>query len=469
MNKYTHLIKNVGMLLASNFVTKILSFIMVPLYTSILSTSDYGTADLINNIALLVLPIFSLLMDEAVMRYTLDKATDNRQIFTIASILSTVGFVLLMCISPILLVFETLRPYYWYSVLYYVVSWIYNLTSSYVKGLDKVHIMAIGGIIHTFAYLCLNILFLVALKIGVYGYLLAINISNIIVIFYFIFSCRIYKNFVNFRTINWNLAKEMVRYALPLIPNYISWWINSASDKFIISIFCGTSVNGIYSVAYKIPSLLNSLTTIFSSAWKISSVDDFGSEESIKFYNRIYSFYSGILLMGAAGLILSSRFIARILFAKDFFAAWEITPILVIAYLFNALAQHVSSIFSASKQTKKIFYASLTGALVNLLLNLILIPKYQGSGAAIATVIGYMVVWIINMINTRNILSMDFNLKKIVSSTIILVIEIVFILLNDKKYYLFSIFCVFGVLFINRKELVNVFEYLKRLKVKKMF
>ena len=102
-NKYIRLIKNIGMLLAGNFVSKVLLFLMVPFYTSILTTSDYGTADLISNTVLLVLPLFSVLMNEAVMRFTLDQTTDRKQVFSIAMTVSTFGYLAAMCFSPLIL------------------------------------------------------------------------------------------------------------------------------------------------------------------------------------------------------------------------------------------------------------------------------------------------------------------------------------------------------------------------------
>ena len=297
MYKYKRLLKNISMLLAGNFVTRVLSFFMVPFYTSILTTADYGIADLITNVVFLVLPIFSLLMEEAVMRFALDKGNNCQEVFAIALKLSTIGFLFAICISPILLVVENIRPYYGYVILYYVVTWLYNLLSNYVKGLDKVGITAIAGAVHTFTYLSLNIYFLAILKIGIYGYLLAISLSNFVAMCFLAYSCDALKAVISSKKANWALAKEMVRYSLPMIPNYILWWVNNASDRFLITFFCGTAINGIYSVAYKIPSLLNSVTSVFASAWRISSVDNFGSEESINFYNKIYSFYTGLLII----------------------------------------------------------------------------------------------------------------------------------------------------------------------------
>lgn len=455
-NRYKRLIKNILLLFTGNFVSKVLSFLMVPFYTSILTTSDYGISDLISTTVLLVLPFFSLLMDEAVMRFTLDQTTDRKQVFTIAFTVSSFGFVAVMCISPVILLFDRLRSYYWFIVLYYVVSWIYNIVVNYVRGLDKLSITTTAGLIHTFVYLSLNILFLAVLKIGVFGYLLAIDLSNLAAAVFLILYCKLYKNFISPRKIDWKLAKEMVVYSLPMIPNYISWWFNTCSDRYMVSFFCGTSVTGIYSVAYKIPTILSSVTTIFSSAWKISSVDSFGSKESVNFYNRVYRLYSGFLVMGAAGLILLTKLLATILFAKDFLIAWRITPILVVAYTLSALAQFIESIFNASKQTKTLFFASLTGAVVNVILNFALIPQYAGTGAAIATVIGYMTIWIIDMRNTRKLLKMNFNLQRLIPSYTCLLIEILVVLQDNLLGYMIAGICVIAVCIFNIKEFIQL-------------
>lgn len=465
--KYKKLIKNFSMAFIGNFVSKILSFIMVPFYTSILTTSDYGTADLISNIVFLVLPVFTLLMEEAVMRFALDEATNSKEVFSIALKVSTAGFVFALVISPIILLFKNIRPYYWVIILYYIVSWLFNILSNYAKGLDKFNITTISGIIHTFAFLALNVYFLAFLKIGIIGYLLAIIVSNFVSIIYMFFSLKVWKNQFFFKRIDKLLAKKMIKYSLPMIPNYIMWWINNASDRIIISVFCGTAINGVYSVAYKIPSLLSSVTSIFESAWRVSSVDDFGSEESIKFYNNIYAFYNGALLIGASFFVLITKLIAKILFAKEFFEAWKITPILILAYVFSALAQYLNSIFSASKQTKKIVNSSFAGAVVNILLNILLIPHFAGIGAAIATLTGYIIIWVINMKNTRSILKMNLNLPIILISTLFIIIQIVLIELDSLKYYIFALLCLIVVIVLNRKIFIEIINFLKQ-KVRNM-
>lgn len=303
-----------------------------------------------------------------------------------------------------------------------------------------------------------NILFLAVLKIGITGYLLAISLSNGISIIYLVLKCKLYKNFINIKSLDYKMAKKMIRYSLPLIPDYISWWFNNASDRYILAFFSTTSAVGIYSVAYKIPSILSSLTSIFSSAWKISSVDDFGSEQSIKFYNSIYKTYISTLFICASFLIMFTRILARLLFSKGFYKAWEITPILIFAFIYSALAQYIASIFNASKKTNKVFFASTLGAIINILLNFLLIPFFSGVGAAIATTAGYITILVINMINTQKILKIDLNLKNIITQSILLIIEIVGIMLNIKIGSIISLICLIFILIYNKENLILLYK-----------
>lgn len=457
-NRYRRLLKNILLLFTGNFVSKILSFLMVPFYTAILTTSDYGIADLITTTVLLVLPFFSVLMDEAVMRFTLDEDSNKQQVFTIAFVVSGIGFVIALCISPVVFLFDNIKHYYVFIVLYYVVSWIYNIIANYIRGLDRLALTTAAGLIQTFLYLSFNIIFLAVLKIGVYGYLLAMNLSNLGAIIFLVIVCKLYKNFIPLKMVDWKLAKDMIKYSLPMIPNYISWWFNNCSDRYMVSFFCGTAVTGIYSVAYKIPTILSSMTSIFSSAWRISSVEKFGSEESVKFYNKTFRFYSGLLVIGGSVLILFTKLLASILFSKHFFEAWKITPFLILAYTLSALAQFVESIFNASKKTRTLFWASMTGAITNIILNFILIPKFGGIGAAIATVVGYAMIWIIDMINTSKLFKMDFNLIRLIPGYIFFIVEICAVLQNCMWGWMVASVCVIIICILNIKEFIQIMQ-----------
>ena len=99
MANYRYLAKNIGVLAISNFATKILSFFLVPLYTSILSTSEYGTYDLFNTTVYLLIPILTLNIQDATIRFSLDENYDKKKIVTISLNVFVKGLLLLLVFS----------------------------------------------------------------------------------------------------------------------------------------------------------------------------------------------------------------------------------------------------------------------------------------------------------------------------------------------------------------------------------
>ena len=92
------------------------------------------------------------------------------------------------------------------------------------------------------------------------------------------------------------LKKEMVKYSKNFVLNSISWWINNASDKYILLLFYDLNITGIYSVAYKIPTIIEFVQAIYSQAWQISAIKEYDKENSAEFFSNMYKIYNIIIL-----------------------------------------------------------------------------------------------------------------------------------------------------------------------------
>ena len=232
----------------------------------------------------------------------------------------------------------------------------------YLKALDKVGILVVSGIASTLTSCLLNILLLIVFDIGINGYLIA-NISGMGIAVILMFFCGgIYKDYK--LSMDRKLAKEMILYCFPLAFNGVAWWINNASDKYILTFFCGVTANGIFSVAYKIPTILSTLQGIFYNAWSVSAITEFDKKDSDGFIGNIYVLYSCISVTGCSVIMICNVFIARILYAKDFFAAWEYVPFLLLGAVFHGLTLFEGCLYSAAKKTKEVFYTTLAGAFI---------------------------------------------------------------------------------------------------------
>ena len=472
MERTKKLGKNLLIITIGSFLSKILSFLFLPLYTSALTTSEYGIADLITTSVNLLVPFATLVIGEAIMRFSLGKEEEFKKIFSSGVRTCLISTILTVCVALIIANFTVLKDYRIILSISLLVSCTYNILSFFSRGIGAVKNYSISGVINTFCIVTLNIIFLVVVKAGLIGYILSTIIAEIISIIYLL-SCKNVRSNLSVRKKHYEkkLAKSMLKYSIPLVPNSISWWISNSSDKYILTIFHGLANNGVYSVSYKVPSILSLIINIFSSAWIISAVDDFGSEESRKFYSDVYNKYISISLIGISLLIFLNKLLATVLFSSKFYGAWMYQPVLIIGVAFHGLAGFLGSIYTSSKNTKMILISTVIGAILNIILNLSLIPKHGAMGAAIATTISYVVVWLIRAINSRKIMKLTVNYSRILISFIIIIVQLCFEYNTKSIVSMKSFVALIIVVLLNFKTILSTIlilanAFIKRKKVK---
>ena len=394
--KYSTLGKNLLLFTISSFGSKVISFLLVPLYTAVLSTSDYGSLDLVTTTVQLLIPLMTLNIQDAVLRFALDKEYNKQDVLKVSSRInllagSILGIVLIMIhLGGII---EGNSYYLIFLFGQYLFGAICNTLQMYMKAKDKVAILTIGGIGNTFIAGVLNILLLLVFKFGVNGYMIA-NSAGLIAFDIFVwFAGGANKDFREGR-VRRVLFRVMIKYSSPLIVSSLAWWINSASDRYVLTAFKGTAENGLYSVAYKIPTILSTITGIFYNAWSVSAIAEFDKEDTDGFIGNTFSVYSTLSVVVCSIVMLFNIPLARLLYAKDFYNAWRFVPFLLVGTAFNGLALFEGCIFGAVKQTKSLSKTTLMGAIVNTLLNFVLIYYFGAIGAAIATMVGYIVSFI---------------------------------------------------------------------------
>ena len=282
--KYTRLIKDTFVFALGNLGSKLILFFLVPLYTNYLTTEEYGTADLVFTISQFLVPIFSVVIFDAVIRFGLSKDEKAEEVLLDGLIVWAVGTIGIIIVTPLFGFYKAVSDWKWYLCLYSSVSILYPVLMNYLKAIDRNKTYALISVLQTAILAALNIILLVVFRIGVKGYLLsnilALLVSSILVILIARIPAKLSKV-----KINKPLLRQMVVYSAPLILNNISWWVIHSSDKIMIEWMIGASALGIYTVATKIPSLINVIITIFSQAWGLSAVREFESTNDEKYYS----------------------------------------------------------------------------------------------------------------------------------------------------------------------------------------
>lgn len=459
-NKYSYLLKNMGILTISNFGSKILSFLLIPLYTSVLTTSEYGTYDLYLTTLSLFIPILTLNIVDAVIRFSMDSKYDTNKVFSVGVnyiLKSCVVFLVIISLNHVFDIFKIFNDYWIYLFFMYIGNVVYDLFVRFARGIDRVVDVAIAGFLNTAATLLFNILFLLVFKYGLIGYFRATIYAYLVAIVYLAIRISVFKRY-NFKQ-DYQLKSEMLSYSKPLIVDTLSWWITNVSDRYIIIWLVGVAANGIYSLAYKIPSVLNLFQSIFMQAWILSAVKEFDNKAG-KFYSDIYSIYNTALVMICSILIIFDKMIAKILFAKDFYSAWQYAPFLMISVLFGSLCAVYNGIFNAAKDSKTLANTTLCGAILNIIGNVVLVHFVGTIGAAISTMLSYLCVWGLRTYKIKTIIKLKLPYLRHICSYFILLFQCI-VLSNVKQTmicYSIEFIAFIFLMILYKKEIVILFR-----------
>lgn len=467
MNKYKTLLSNTLLISLGTFGSKILVFFMVRFYTGYLTPSDYSTADLITQTANMLFPIISLGITEGVFRFALDNERGRRSIFTAGFEVITAGSLLFVIAVPILCTVKSFKGYVWLIVVYTMASCYHSLCAQFVRAIGKTALFAVQGIINTSLVIGLNILFLSMLKIGVTGYVLSVVLADFLSTVFLFVKERLWRQF----TPHPKKAAfiKMLKYSIPLIPTTIFWWITSVSDRYMVNGFIGQYANGIYTVSYKIPTILTLVSTIFMQAWQFSAVAESHGDknEHIKFFSGVWRSFQAVMFLAGAAIIAFSKPAIRILAAKNYYEAWKYIPVLSLAMVFTAFTSFAGTVYVVTKQSGMSFITALAGALINIILNFILIPSPLGvQGAAIATFVSYLAVFIIRTVNIKKYLPFNTYNRYITANTIIIIIETVFAVAELPFWIPVQAICNLLIAILNFKFLIacikKMLSFLKR-------
>ncbi len=456
-----YLLKNTILFSIGNFGSKIITFLLVPLYTNVLSTNEYGTVDLMTVLTTVLVPIITLNISEAVMRFSLDKDSNKNDILNIAIFICVISTILSLILIPLFKCFDITCNYSIILSLYISSFSISTILICYLRGIEKLFDYSIISIVQTLIIASLNVLFLVKLGMGIKGYILAYTIAYAFTILLCIIRADLFKTITKI-SINKKLFKKMALYSIILIPNSLMWWIMNSLDRVMVTSMINIEANGIYAISYKIPTILITLTTIFNQAWMLSAIKEKDSTDKSEYTNSVYHFLSTFIIITAAFLLVILKPLLSVYVGKDFFESWKYVPPLLVGTVFITMGTFLSNEYTAHKDSMGFLKSSTIGAVINIILNFILI-KYLGVlGAAIATCISYIVVHMFRVFDTKKYVKIKYIEKKYI-------INILLLLLISLTEYIKGLTCylVMAVLFIvliinNAKTINNILFTIKK-------
>ena len=394
MNRYKRLGLNSLFVFIGNVGAKLIGFIMLPFYTKWLSKSDYGLSDISSIYISFLIPYLTFGLCEAIFLFPKGKSQGIQQgyfstAFWIILFTEFLFCIVLMAAPSNFLIYifpKELLKYMPLMCVLLVLSSVQQFIQQFCRAIDKMKVFSFTGIINA---LCLAILVILLIPTcGLTGYFMSLIIAQCITIIYIFWRIRCWKYVVIY--INRKMLDEMIRYSIPLIPNATMWWVVNSINRPLMLKYIGLDSVGIYAVANKFPSLLNMIFMIFFSALQISVLEEFHKKDYKIFYNRIFRLVLFSQILFCFVFVIFGPYIFSFLVDPNYYTAMQYVPLLCLGVLLANLAAFVGTTFTAIKKTKYFFYSSVVAALIAIVANFLLIPKFGIFGACLSIILSQM-------------------------------------------------------------------------------
>ncbi len=440
-----------------SFSSKLIVFLMMRYYTEILAPAQYSVADRITSTANLLMPFVMLSINEAVIRFGMDRSLRKSDVFTIGLKTVLAGFGVFLVCSPLMLFFRLLSPYIALIAVFVLFGMLKSVTAQFVRASGMVRLFVLDGFVSTATTIGFNILFLSVFGWGVRGYVLATVASNILSVVALFITARLYR-FVDWKAKNPGLRREMLRYSVPLIPTTMFWWITNVSDRYVVTWFWGEGANGLYAAAAKLPNLLTIVSAIFYQAWQLSAVGEKDSEDALSFYSEVYEYYMTLLFLAGSGLLMLLRPITGFYLAKAYYEGWQFSTFLILGEVFSSMVTFLGTFYMVEKRNATVPVAIAAGAVSNILLNLLLVPRFGPLAAAFTTFVSYLLAFGVRAVDVRRVVPVDMRPVRCAVNLALLLIQMGLMFYPKTAGFLFQLLMLAVVALYNLRPALRMLE-----------
>lgn len=423
---YKNLISDTAVFAAGNALTKLIQFVLLPLYTALLTTEQYGVAELVNNTAELLYPLCCLGIYEGVLRYSIDEDSDKSAIFS-------TGIALALALAPLVIVFGVFGfavagfDYAGYLAALCIVLSLRMVCMQFAKGIGKTRLYALSGIFGTVVLCIVSFIMLDMARAGVAGYLIALIVGQASQLVMVVIGARMWR-YLSLGSCSASSLRPLLRYSLPMIPNTLAWWFVNLSGRYIVFFFQGPAVAGLYTAASKLPAVINMLVSVFQQAWQIFSAREINSEDKGVSFELVLKVFTAFMLCSGAFVVALTDPIARVLLSAEFYEARRFVPLLMLGAIINGYSTYFGTLYNAAKQNSMIFVTTVVGAMTNVVLGLILCGLIGPWGPIAGSVVAYAVISLMRIYDTRKIIVVKLDIPMQVVGLIVILMEIVVIM-----------------------------------------
>lgn len=412
-NNNGSIIKNSIMYTIGNLLLKAFNFFLIPLYTTFLTTEDYGAINLASGFYTLMASIIILSLQYAVVRFYADILDDSKKVARMFG--TVINFILLVSILFLLIALvgkNVITNYFFKGISFFpivflslfiaIVSGLYQVYQDILKGMQNANKSVWMSYVYFFLMLALNIFSVVYLKLGAIGVLVSTLIVNILMVV--VMFVDLIKHGLYTICIDKSMLKALLKYSVPLVPHTVAYNIQTYATKVIINGKLSLAMLGIYSLASQFGSIadviLNSVQAAFQP-WFYGTLNDSskGGVKSITSITYALMWLYGLFFIGIGTFSQEAiLFMANSSYAQS----WYYVPLIVFSVALKApLYFYLNFLYYDKEKTKFVFLPTLIGCLINVILTTLLVPSFQIVGSILADISALVVRLIFTIVIVR--------------------------------------------------------------------
>lgn len=457
-NKYVRLVIDISVFIAGIVLAKVVQFLLMPLYTSNMTTEAYGVAELTNNISELFFPIVTLCVYEAAFRFVVGSKYKNEEILT--SSIKILSFTALL--GAALLVISNIFFKYEFAGYLYFILYAYSfrmLVAYYVRGKGYARLFAESGIITAVFLAFFSYFFLVKLQWDVKGYLLSIGFSHLCSLVYLFFGGKLYKE-LKWKIETREITRDLLYYSTPLIIYNIGYWLTTMLGRYILLWSTDASTAGVYAAVIKLAAIINMLQQAFYAAFQLNASREYDNSDRETYYTNIYRIYAVSVLMFGSIILCLSPLLSQLTLKNDFYRARIYLPLVLLVAIIDCLFVFFRTMYTTYKFTKKAIPSMLIGAVVNITIGLLTASRFGIWGICFASLFCYLVQAIYQIIDVKKFVTIKCDWKYIILYLGILFVQVMFLSLDNSQGIILSfavtIFVVTSSLFLYRSDFSRI-------------
>lgn len=385
-------LKNSGIYFLGDFLSKLVTFFLLPIYSKYILPADFGYFDLTTSYLMLLIPLVTAEIWIGMMRFIKEETNQNN----IKNIISNSFYIIILNIILLavsIIIYTIFDMHIKYFNLICTLGFLYVLQKFYIylcRSISSTTVFIVSGILNTITAATSNYIMIVYLKMGVTSLFIASILGLILQIVIIEYHTHFTKLF-SFKYVNVKMLQKLLKFSYPIAFGSILYFFLMYYNKLILENQLGLASNGFFAIASKFTIVIVFLTSAFTMAWQDLSFTMGEDKSNFKKYENAITLYTKVILGGTGIIIMLLHFIFPIMIDQKYDASYAIIPLSIVSVVLAAIGNFISQTLGALKKTNIIVLTSLISTICNVLFIKYFIHKYGINGVNVALIATFLI------------------------------------------------------------------------------